>query len=218
MTPRDAAARIESLVSEHDRWREQCLNLNPAESAMSRRSRAVLSSDMATRLTEGFPGCKLYPHGDQNKYAALAISLAETMEFGKELASRMVENAQALGSELTKEGIEVLAKERGFTQSHQIFLNLGAAAQHFELACQAANILLSDCALTGDAALARRSGARLATHEITRLGMGKREMGQIARLMGRAWRGEGNSGELASSVRALLDRFSTMHYSFDADE
>jgi glycine hydroxymethyltransferase len=413
--PAQIAARIDELVAAHDDWRaRQCLNLNPAESLLSRRSRALLASDMATRLTEGIPGDKVYPHTqrqndfideiegtiiglarqqfgaryvewrptstsladaavffallrpgdvlfgqdmdaggnlaynkngpatlagaeivsipsrgtafefdlhrlatlveqrrprmiaiggsnvlfpyplrelraiadtvgavilydaahvgllissgdfqrpleegahvvtisthkimggpvggmvltndaaiadkvigltfpglmqtrDQNKYAALAVSLAETAAYGPVLAEQMVANAQALARALTAEGFTLVAADRGFTQTHQIFLELGDDAKQFEVRCNAANILLSDVALTGDRARGQRSGSRLATHEVTRQGMEEPQMVQIARLIRRATDGE-DPATVGRDVETLLQPFQSLTYSFD---
>src|SRR5690242_6319744 len=62
MPPEAIAQRVVELVKDHDDWRRrQCLNLIPAENALSRNARRLLDSDMATRLTEGFPGDKEFP-------------------------------------------------------------------------------------------------------------------------------------------------------------
>ena len=68
--PPDALAdQITSLANRHDDWRAtQCLNLNPAETLISRSARRLLDSDLATRVTEGYPGDKYYPHGRQNDF------------------------------------------------------------------------------------------------------------------------------------------------------
>jgi glycine/serine hydroxymethyltransferase len=84
-TPAAIVDRVETLVRDHDAWRMKCLNMNPAEGLMSRRCRRLLDSDMATRLTEGLPGQKSYPHGRQNEaideIEAMVISLAR-IQFG----------------------------------------------------------------------------------------------------------------------------------------
>src|SRR5579863_2767821 len=67
-SPANIASYVSGLVRDHDAWRARALNLNPAESLLSRRCRALLDSDMATRLTEGIPGDKVYPHGLQNEH------------------------------------------------------------------------------------------------------------------------------------------------------
>lgn len=152
---------------------------------------------------------------DQNKYAALAMALAETAAFGAPLAAQMLANAQALAQALHSEGFDVIAADRGYTRSHQIFLNLGNAAQEFESRCQAANILVSDCALTGDLAHSRRTGARLATHELTRLGMKEAHMQEIARLIRRVARDAEESGRIAAAVAALLRDHQRIQFSFD---
>ncbi|HKP67196.1 MAG TPA: serine hydroxymethyltransferase, partial [Casimicrobiaceae bacterium] len=171
--------------------------------------------DLARRMVQlTFPG--FMQTRDQNKYAALATALAEVAEHGAQLAARMVENARALAKALEGEGFAVIGRERGHTRTHQIFVELGATAKRFEERCQAADILASDCALSGDLQLGRRSGARLATHELTRLGMGTAEMSAIARLIRRA----ALDGESPESVRAevheLRSRFASIEFSFDS--
>lgn len=166
-------------------------------------------AEKVVRVT--FPG--FLQTRDQNKYAALAVSLAENAAFGPELARRMVGHARALGAALEAEGFRVLARERGYTATHQVFLELGDEARRFEAACQRANILIADCALAGDMAKGRRSGARLSTHEISRLGLDEADMARIARLMRRAFEGEA-SGTLKREVADLTDR--PIRFSFDA--
>lgn len=152
---------------------------------------------------------------DQNKYAALAFALAELAEHGTALARRMVDNARALADALARQGFTLLGSDRGYTRTHQLFLDLGDAAKQFEERCQAANILASDCALSGDMAHQRRSGARLATHELSRLGMGPAEMLEIAGLIRRAGLDGEESQHVRADVERLLARFASIGFSFD---
>lgn len=171
-------------------------------------------SDIAQRVAQvTFPG--LMQTRDQNKYAALALALVETREFGAQLAAQMVANARCLAQALQEQAFSVLAQDRGYTRTHQLFLQLGTSAKSFETACQAVNILVSDCALTGDMARSQRSGARLATHEITRLGMKEAEMRTIASLIGQAVRRTQPAESIASAVADLLARHQRVEYSFD---
>jgi glycine hydroxymethyltransferase len=145
----------------------------------------------------------------------LALALAEVAEFGGFVAETAVANARALAAALESEGFEVIARERGYTSTYQIFLNLGDRAQDFERRCQAANILVSDCALSGSYAWTSRTGARLATHELTRIGMGAPEMAQIARLIRRAVHDKEDPARLAREVQDLLARYPRISCSFD---
>jgi glycine hydroxymethyltransferase len=163
-----------------------------------------------------FPG--LVQTRDENKYSAQAIALAEMAQFGEAQARGMVGNAQALAAALEGEGFKVLARERNYTRTHQIFLDLGDRAQDFERRCQAANILASDCALAGNYAWTARTGARLATHELTRFGMRETEMQLIARLIRRATRDKEPAEQIDAEVQALLARFPVLRHSFDEDE
>lgn len=175
----------------------------------------VLTNDpqIAARVTGiTFPG--FVQMRDENKYSGQALALAEMLEFAPVLARRTVANAQALARSLTAEGFDVIGTERGYTQTHQIFLNLGDRAQTFETRCHAANILLSDCALVGDISRGRRTGARLATHELTRVGMEDADMCAVARFIGRAFRGD-DPVAIAAEVAHLIARHPGVKYSFD---
>jgi len=68
-SPREIAARVTTLVEEHDDWRRsKCLNLNPSENAISPGAKRLLDTDLATRVTEGFVGDKEYPPAPMNRY------------------------------------------------------------------------------------------------------------------------------------------------------
>lgn len=170
-------------------------------------------ADKVIRIT--FPS--LLQTRDLNKLAAFAVALSELQMFGQELATAMVLNAQSLAQALESEGFSLLGAKRGYTQTHQIFLQLGDQAKQFETRCNDANILISDCMLTGDRAASRRTGSRIATHEVTRLGMKEAEMKEIARLMRRAFEGEAPQA-IARRVEELRATFHRNVYSFDASE
>jgi glycine hydroxymethyltransferase len=171
--------------------------------------------DIATRVNRlTFPG--VLQTRDQNKFASLAIALAEHQAFGKALAERAVTNARALAAALSGEGFSVLGRDGVHTCTHQVFVELGdgAAAKSFERRCNAANILVPDCALTGDGAHGRRSGARMATHELSSRGMGPAEMAEIARLIRRVSASDDEIPAVAEDVRALLARFDREAFGF----
>ena len=178
----------------------------------------VLTDDpaIASRISSlTFPG--LLQTRDQNKYAALAVALAEARAFGAPLSERMVANAQALGQALASHGYDVLGASRGFTRTHQLVLRLGERAQTFEASCQAANIVVPDCALTGDIALRRRTGIRAGTHELSRLGFAPGEMAEVASLIVDADRSDRPPSLIAVDVHGLLERHPSVAASFDGE-
>ncbi|MDP3736422.1 MAG: beta-eliminating lyase-related protein [Hyphomonadaceae bacterium] len=176
----------------------------------------VLSNDaefMSRILDITFPG--LLQTRDLNKYASLALALNEIRAFGTPLAKAMVHNAKALAQSLEADGFRVLGRVRSFTQSHQIFVHLGNRAADAEQRCQDAGILLARSLMVGDER-DNPSGSRLATHEVTRQGMGESEMALISSFIRRVVMDGERPEQVAEDVSRLLTRFPDIQYSFDA--
>ena len=122
--------------------------------------------------------------------AGLAIALAEMLEFGKEYHKNVIDNAKALGQALYERGINVLMEHKGFTESHQIVVDITnfektiGLGGDIERLVEEANIIINRNLLPWDIAQGRHyqnpGGLRLGTSEVTRLGMGKSEMVDIA--------------------------------------
>jgi glycine hydroxymethyltransferase len=112
-------------------------------------------------------GIGLVDNPHVNRIAALGLALEEMLEdpgYGK----RVVDNAKALAEALTEQGFPVRFKDRGYTESHQILLDLppeGAEKLCHDL--EKAEIYID-------------IGGRLGTAEVTRRGMGPGDMKEIA--------------------------------------
>jgi len=57
--------------------------------------------------------------------AALGVALEELDLYGKAYAQQVVRNAQTLATALDSEHVEIFAREKGYTQSHQIWAIIG---------------------------------------------------------------------------------------------
>jgi glycine hydroxymethyltransferase len=122
--------------------------------------------------------------------AGLAVTFAEMLEFGKEYHKNVIENAKALGQALHERGLKVLMEHKGFTESHQIVVDITdfektiGLGGDIEKVLEEANIILNRNLLPYDIAAGRHyqnpGGLRIGTSEVTRLGMGKSEMVDIA--------------------------------------
>ena len=122
--------------------------------------------------------------------AGLAIALAEMLEYGKEYHKDVIDNAKALGQALYERGMNVLMEHKGFTESHQIVVDITnfeksiGLGGDIERLVEDANIIINRNLLPWDIAQGRHyknpGGLRLGTSEVTRLGMGKSEMIDIA--------------------------------------
>jgi glycine hydroxymethyltransferase len=153
---------------------------------------------------------------DENKYAAEAYALAEMTAFGHEYARQIVSNAKALARALESEGFTVLGRTRGFTESHQVFLDLrNIGGLRFESACQACNILVHKAHMLGDAERGERTGARITVQELTRQGMKEKEMQQVARWMRRAVIDGEKAEKIAGEIEEFLTGFRRICFSFD---
>ena len=88
-------------------------------------------------------------------------------------------------------GLNVLASKLGFTESHQIAVDVTKYGDggNLEKDLEKANIIVNRQLIPGDIQAGRHymhpGGLRLGTSEVTRLGMKKDEMKQIASLMAR---------------------------------
>ena len=117
-SPAQTAGRMARLTWEHDCWRAQsCLNMNAAEGLMSRGARRLLASDLATRVTEGAPGDKVFPHRRQNRYIdeieATLIGLAQKLFQARFVEWRPVTTSMANAAvfvSLTRPGDTILVQ------------------------------------------------------------------------------------------------------------
>ncbi len=149
--------------------------------------------------------------------AGKAVALAEFEAHGVDYARDIVENAKALGTALAAEGFDVLAEERGFTESHQVLTRHGGPDSGAGM--RAAQIL-EDCGiitnmnmLPGDTkAMSGPSGLRLGVPELTRVGMGVDEMQDVANFFARSLIAEEDSASVRADVAEFKSQFQIVHY------
>ncbi len=121
---------------------------------------------------------------------ALAITALEMDQFGELYADKTVKNAQALGRQMFGMGFRVLCPHKGFTESHQILIDVSQHGGGDFVAGEMAkaNVICNKTALPWDdenTAKFRPSGIRIGVQELTRIGMKEQDMQTVAELFKR---------------------------------
>lgn len=166
-----------------------------------------------------FPGLTSSHH--INNMAGKAVAFAEALEFGKKYAAQVIRNARVLGEALSAEGFAVLGESRGFTESHQIALNVLEYSDGgmVEADLEKANIIVNRQLIPGDIKAGRNylhpGGIRLGVSEITRLGMKKAEMQEIASLIRQVVIDRREPAKVLAKVKELRREYQRVRFCFE---
>ena len=150
---------------------------------------------------------KIYPayvdNAHWNRIAALTLALAEMKKFGRDYASQLVRNSQALAAALNDYGFPVICKRSKFTFSHQLIMDYGGYEKGRKIAerLQEANII-ADCVV------------RIGTCEVTRRGMKEKEMLRIAELLKRTIIDREETERIKKDVAKISSEFQKVEYCF----
>ena len=136
------------------------------------------------------------------------------LAFGQHYSAAVVSNAQALARALDAEGFTVVGKDRGYTQSHVVLLDLGSVAEGTEALhrLEGANVSCSPTALPRT--YPHKTALRLGSPACTRKGMGAEEMVEVARLIRRVVLDREDPSAVGRDVVKLTSAFSDVHYCF----
>lgn len=154
-----------------------------------------------------------------NRVAALAASAAEFLAFGKEYMAQIVANAKALAKALDDRGVTVLGAHKGYTETHQVILDVKRFGGGLEVAHKLAkaniitnkNLIPSDKPEDWDFP----SGLRIGTIEITRLGMKESDMETIANYIVSVLEDSVTTDSIRKQVIEMRRAFQKIHYCFD---
>jgi glycine hydroxymethyltransferase len=147
-----------------------------------------------------------------NRVAALAVTLAETAQFGAAYAAQTVENARTLAFALADRGVPVLGQAPRYTESHVVLID-PASLRDGEtgfLRLEAAGILTTRVPLP--ASYPARLGIRLGTPAVTRAGMKAADMEWVATLIERILLQRQSPDLVAAETAALARRFPDVKY------
>jgi glycine hydroxymethyltransferase len=153
--------------------------------------------------------------------AGKAVAFAEMLEYGKEYARQVVANAKALGQGLYERGIGVLAEHKGFTESHQIAVDVTkyGLGGDMERLLESANIIVNRQLLPGDIQAGRHytnpGGIRIGVSEITRIGMKQGQMSEVAEFIKRVVVDKEDPMKIKRDVTEFRKAFQNVHYCFE---
>ena len=154
-----------------------------------------------------------------HRLAPLGVTTLEMMKFGKDYATQIVRNAKRLAESLSEKGFKVLGEEKGFTQTHQVLLDVRSDGGGDKCAkkLEKANIIVNKNILPWDSPsdVHSPSGIRIGVQEVTRLGMREDEMEIIADLIYQAIKLNRDTEELRRKVTEFKKNFVKVHYTFD---
>ncbi|MHA1727497.1 MAG: serine hydroxymethyltransferase [Promethearchaeota archaeon] len=160
--------------------------------------------------------------------AGLAITLAEMLEFGKEYHSQVIKNAKAFAQALYERGFNVLCEHKGFTESHQVVVDVSnfegtiGLGGDIERALEQAHIIINRNLLPWDISRDHRhyqnpGGIRLGTAEITRTGMKEQDMDTVAELMKKVIIDKVDPKKIKEDVTEFVRDFQKVKYCFPAE-
>jgi glycine hydroxymethyltransferase len=159
-----------------------------------------------------YPG--LTANFDAAKSAALAITMMDWQEFGRDYAAMMAATAKALAEALAERQVPVFARDRGMTTSHQFAIEAGAygGGQAAAKRLRAVNILSCGIGLPIAEVAGDVNGLRLGTPEIVRFGMKPEHMPELAGYIADGLSGARPDEAIARDVTAFRRRFGRLHY------
>ena len=161
-----------------------------------------------------FPGSSSNHHLDT--LAQMAICTYEMMEFGEQYAEDTIKNAQALAASLDKYGFDVQGKEFGYTQSHQVAVNVKEfrGGEKVSKTLELNDIILNMNMLPHEPLKNhdRPEGIRIGVQEMTHLGMGEQEMDRIAELIKECII---DKKPVKEEVNRFRSKYQKVHYSYD---
>lgn len=151
---------------------------------------------------------------------ALAATYLEMREFGYAYAVQIGRNSAALGAALASVGLASQYPERGYSQSHQVLVDVWPYGDGKDIAktLEAANII------TGPGSIPRptwasegkaRTGLRLGTQELTRIGMTEGDMTNVANLFRRVIVDREPPGLVAKAVADFVSGFTELKFCFE---
>ncbi|MBI2111769.1 MAG: aminotransferase class I/II-fold pyridoxal phosphate-dependent enzyme, partial [Nitrosarchaeum sp.] len=166
-----------------------------------------------------FPGLTSSHH--IHHMAGKAVAFAEALEFGKDYANQIIKNAKVFAEALSNAGFKVLGESRGFTESHQVAVNVldDSDGGKVEADLEKANIIVNRQLIPGDIKAGRNyfhpGGIRLGVSEITRLGMKQDQMKEIVSYIKEVVIEKKDPKKILSKVKAFRKNYQKVHYCFD---
>ena len=127
-----------------------------------------------------FPGSSSNHH--LHTLPSLIVAIREMKAYGKEYAKNVIANAKALAKAMDELGLKVEGKEFGYTETHQVAVNVVeyGGGRGVALLLEKNNIIVNYNMLPWDKDPKNPSGIRIGVQEMTRYGMGEKEMQKIA--------------------------------------
>ena len=136
-------------------------------------------------------GIGLVDNIHMNRIAALGLAMEEMLE-DRDYGARVIRNAKALAKRLDELDVPVKFGNRGFTESHQVLLDMDAA--------EAVNL----CHRLEKVGIYIDVGGRLGTAEITHRGMRGSDVDEIAELIGEVYHKRGGE-KIRERVRRVAE-------------
>ncbi|MDI6591900.1 MAG: serine hydroxymethyltransferase [Patescibacteria group bacterium] len=162
-----------------------------------------------------FPG--LISNHHLHRIPALYITLKEMEKFGKDYGRQIIKNAKTLAKALYSFGFKVLGKEKGFTESHQISVDVKKLGGGDSVAktLEKANIILNKNILPWDKLDPKNPfGIRIGVQEMTRFGMKEKEMAEIAKFIKEVILDQKRPEEIKKKVIKFRKNFQKIKYCF----
>ncbi|MHB8585753.1 MAG: serine hydroxymethyltransferase [Thermoplasmatota archaeon] len=162
-----------------------------------------------------FPGSVSSHH--LHHLAAKTVALAEHIEFGERYADQIIRNSKALAQALHELGIRVLGEKRGFTESHQVVVDVRAhgGGAWAAKALEDAGLITNMNMLPGDTSAMNPSGLRLGSQEMTRIGMKEGAMREVAGFLVDVVAHKKAPAEVAKRVAEFRRAYQGVHYCFE---
>jgi glycine hydroxymethyltransferase len=179
----------------------------------------ILSKErVAKRIDKAvFPGVVSNHH--LHSLAAYAVAAMEMLEYGEAYASQTIKNARRLAEELHSLGYRVLGENFGFTETHQIAVDVREFGGGDPVArkLETVGIILNKNLLPWDSmdSTANPSGIRIGVQEVTRLGMEEDEMVEIAKFVDMTLRDKKSLQEIRKEVANFRRDFQTVKFTFE---
>jgi glycine hydroxymethyltransferase len=146
------------------------------------------------------------------------VAATEMKKFGRAYAGQIVKNSKALAQALYERGFNVLCEHKGFTESHQVVMDVSNIGKASEIAenLENANIIVNKNLLPWDSLKRTKdpSGVRIGVQEVTRYRMKEGEMDEIAEFIKKVAIDHAGTEKIKKEVIELKENFAEIGFSF----